>query len=119
MTATEAAPDSSRSPVCASPPKMLRWLAALDSVAITRTVSPATTIAANVRARLTIGLSRLLRGTAQVTLTAFWAASPSPCTPYSAVSAPTTTADALPCRPWGAPSWVPTIGNWLSAELSS
>ncbi len=30
-----------------------------------------------------------------------------------------TTADTLPCRPWGAPSWVPTIGNWLSAEVST
>jgi hypothetical protein len=35
--------------------------------------------------------------------------------PYSAAVAPTTTAEVLPRRPSGRPSWSPTIGNWLSA----
>ena len=54
-----------------------------------------------------------------MTLTAFWAACPSPTTPYRAANAPTTTADVLPWIPSGRPSWSPTMGNCASAEDGS
>ncbi len=98
---------------------MSRWLPTLDSSVTASTVSPARVISSRLLSRLRIGFSRLLRGTAQATLTAFCAAWPRPMTPYRAASEPTTTADVLPVRPSGRPSCVPTIGNWLSAEVSS
>ena len=98
---------------------MLRWFAALDSIATRSTVTPAMIITTKLRSRLTTGLRRLLRGTAHATFTACSAACPRPSTPYRAASTPTTTADVLPCKPFGAPSWLPTIGNWRSADVNT
>ncbi len=86
LSATESPVNSSRTPLFASAPNMLRWLDALDSIATSSTVTPARTISTKLRNRLTSGLRRLLRGIAHAVLTAFCAAWPSPRTPYSAAS---------------------------------
>ncbi len=116
LSATAATRKTSLTLRSTSVPKTSTWLATLDSSATARTAKPARTSRRKLRTRLTTGFSRLLRGTAQAALTTFCAACPRPTTPYSAASEPTTTADALPWSPSGRPSWVPTIGNWLSAE---
>ncbi len=98
-------------------PNTSTWLDTLVSSATTASASPATIIQPRLLIRLTTGLSRLLRGIAHTTLTAFCAAWPSPIAPYVAARMPITTAVVLPWMPSGRPSWSPTIGNWASAEL--
>ncbi len=53
------------------------------------------------RSRSRNGLARLLRGTDQAMLAAFWLAWPRPIAPYRAASEPMTIAEVLPLRPSG------------------
>ena len=64
-------------------------------------------------------MGRLLRGTDQAMLSAFWIAEPSPMAPYSAASEPMTMVVVEPVSPSGRRNWSPMIGNWLSAESST
>ena len=117
LTATVAVTTSQCTPPPRSALNASAWLETLLIRTTRASARPASTTPARLRTLLWIGLSRLLRGIAQATLTAFCAACPRPIAPYVAARMPTTTAEVLPWMPPGLPSSSPTIGNCASAEV--
>ena len=93
---------------------------ALDSTETASTERPAVVSNSRLLSRSRTGLGRLLRGTAQATLIAFWIGLAQAERAVERGQRADDDADGRsPAGPRARPSWSPMIGNWLSAELST